>query len=294
MVDKPATADGYLPAQVRLTKEALLYLATKLNDLMEETVVIGGLVPSLIIDQGHLPNGVLPHVGSMDIDVGLTLALLDGERYKTVEERLRTAGFSPDHNDKGNVTRHRWKLEVKGKGKVTLDFLIPLSKQGDKGGKLRDLTKDMAALLADGLEIAFKDRMRVPLSGKTIYDETANRDIWVCGPGAFVVLKALAFRDRGENKDAYDLFYVVRNYGEGPKAVAARLATLRNEEVTPSAIGILQQDFAKESDVGPKRVAKFMTGGDDKTLQADVVSFTAQLLAEYKEHSAAKPKKKRT
>jgi hypothetical protein len=32
---------------------------------------------------------------------------------------------------------------------------------------------------------------------------------------AYVVLKALAFDSRGENKDAYDLFYVVRNYGVG-------------------------------------------------------------------------------
>ena len=32
----------------------------------------------------------------------------------------------------------------------------------------------------------------------------------MCGPGAFVVLKALAFRDRGEPKDAYDLVYVLR------------------------------------------------------------------------------------
>jgi predicted nucleotidyltransferase len=42
--------------------------------------------------------------------------------------------------------------------------------------------------------------------------ERASREIWVCGPGAFVVLKALAFRTRGENKDAYDLYYVIRNY----------------------------------------------------------------------------------
>jgi len=35
------------------------------------------------------------------------------------------------------------------------------------------------------------------------------------GPGAFVVLKALAFKGRGENKDAYDLYHLVRNFGEG-------------------------------------------------------------------------------
>ena len=45
--------------------------------------------------------------------------------------------------------------------------------------------------------------------------EQPTREVWVCGPGAYVVLKALAFRLRGENKDAYDLHYLVRNYGAG-------------------------------------------------------------------------------
>ena len=49
------------------------------------------------------------------------------------------------------------------------------------------------------------------LSGQTIAEEDATREIWVCGAGAFIVLKALAFDLRGENKDAHDLFYVVRN-----------------------------------------------------------------------------------
>lgn len=290
MAHKPETAAGYLPEQVRITKEALLYIATKLNDLMEETVVVGGLVPSLIVDQARLPEGIPVHVGSMDIDVGLKLVLLDDKRYKTIEERLRDAGFSPDKNERGNPTRHRWKLEVTGKGKVTLDFLIATSKAGDKGGKLRDLTPDMAALLAEGLELAFDDRLKIPLTGKTIFDETATRDVWVCGAGAFVILKALAFRDRGENKDAYDLFYVTSNFGDGPRTVAERLAMLPESGVTSAAIAALQQDFAKESDVGPMRVAKFITGGENKRIQADAVGFIARLLDEYRKALASRKK----
>jgi hypothetical protein len=30
-----------------------------------------------------------------------------------------------------------------------------------------------------------------------------------------VVLKALAFKNRGENKDAYDLVYLLRHFGKG-------------------------------------------------------------------------------
>ncbi len=77
-----------------------------------------------------------------------------------------------------------------------------------------------------GLHLAFRDRQRVALSGRTIRGEDATRDVWVCGPGSYVVLKALAFGSRGENKDAYDLFYVVRNFGSGVEDIAVCLRPL--------------------------------------------------------------------
>jgi len=45
----------------------------------------------------------------------------------------------------------------------------------------------------------------VTLKGETLFGEKATRNIRVCDAGAYVVLKALAFDSRGENKDAYDL-----------------------------------------------------------------------------------------
>ena len=82
---------------------------------------------------------------------------------------------------------------------VTVDFLIEPEKSTEaQAGRLFDLTKDWAAIIAPGLHLAFKNNRTVKLSGKTIVGETAERDICVCGPGAFVVLKALAFHIRGE------------------------------------------------------------------------------------------------
>ena len=78
-------------------------------------------------------------------------------------------------------------------------------------------------------------------SGQTIVGEDATREIWVCGPGAFVVLKSLAFDLRGENKDAYDLFYVLRNYGACLEDVVERLRPLLGDENTTRAIEILRR-----------------------------------------------------
>ena len=54
MPDKPTTAAGYRPEYLELVRSTCLYVATKLGDLMDDTVVVGGLVPSLLIDQAAL------------------------------------------------------------------------------------------------------------------------------------------------------------------------------------------------------------------------------------------------
>jgi len=277
--DKPTTAAGYHRQHVELVRATCLYVATKLGDLSDDVVVVGGLVPSLLIAQDALPVGAEPHVGTMDLDIGLTLAVLDEGRYGTLTERLRRAGFSAGVNEQGNPTRQRWKIE--NDEKVTVDFLIQPSLPDDVGGKLRDIEQDFAAVIAPGLHLAFQDRTKVTLSGKTIKGERATRPIWICGPGAYVVLKALAFNLRGENKDAYDLFYVLRNYGDSVSAIVAHLEPLRADPATIEAIEILRRDFTSHDGVGPMRVAEFLAGGPNDGIQADVVGFVDTLLSSF-------------
>jgi hypothetical protein len=276
MADKPKRASEYKSEQVELVRATCLYVATKLGDMMEDLVIVGGLVPSLIVDQTTLPQDVDAHVGTMDLDVGLQLALLDEGRYRKLTERLRDAGFAMDKNDDGNPTRQRW--TITNSGTVTVDFLIPPSREGDRPGKLRDIEPEFAAIIAPGLRCAFRDRQHVAIQGRTLFGEKAERDVWVCGAGAYVVLKALAFDSRGENKDAYDLFYIVRNYGAGVDDVVAQLKPLLDDEEAQKALDIMRRDFTDPESVGPMRVAEFVTGGPDDAIQADVVGFVTALL----------------
>jgi len=277
MPDKPTTAAGYAPDQIARVRATCLYLATKLGDLMPELVVVGGLVPSLLIDQQNLAEHVTPHVGTLDLDLGLAFALVGEQRYQEVAERLRNAGFSPDKNEEGKPTRQRWRISDPP---VTVDFLIEPEDPNAKPGSVFSLAKDWAAIIAPGLHLAFKNNQTVRLSGRTIVGETASRDICVCGAGAFVVLKALAFHIRGENKDAYDLFYLLRNYGRNIADVTAQLRPLLSDTKTQEALGYLRADFQEPEAVGPRRVAEFLYGRSDVETQADAVGFVRQLLAQ--------------
>jgi len=278
MPDKPSFASEYRKEHAELVRQTCLYVATKLGDLIDELVVVGGLVPSLLIPEESVPRGEDIHVGTMDLDLGLSLALLDAQRYEEFTARLRRAGFEPDVNESGNLNFQRWKIEASGHPKVTVDFVIPPSLDEDKGGKIRHIEKDFAAVITPGLRLAFRDRQRLSLRGMTILGEKASREIWVCGPGAFVVLKALAFGTRGENKDAYDLYYVIRNYGASVEDLLEHLNPILHEQETQEALQILSRDFTEPDRVGPRRVAEFMYRSPNDEMQADVAGFVRELL----------------
>lgn len=124
---------------------------------------------------------------------------------------------------------------------------------------------DFAAVIVPGLHLAFQDWIPVTISDDTVFRERATRQIKVCGPAAFVVLKALAFRNRGENKDAYDVYYMIRNFGRGVEEVASRLRPLLNDPSAKLAITILGEDFLEHDGLGARRVAAFLNDGAPRT-----------------------------
>ena len=165
-------------------------------------------------------------------------------------------------------------------GSVTVDFLIPPSAKTDRGGSLRSIERDFAAVIAPGLALAFQDRRQITLEGVTIVGEKASRKVWVCGAGAFVILKALSFRNRGDGKDAYDLYYVVRNFGHGVEDVAACLKPRLQDPDAVHAIEILREDFLDFHGLGPRRVAEFLLSQPNDAIRADVAGFVRQLFNE--------------
>ena len=71
MISKPSSGDGYDGGQLGHVHQTCIHMATKLGDLLDEIVVVGGLVPYLLVDQENLPSDLEPHVGTMDLDMGL-------------------------------------------------------------------------------------------------------------------------------------------------------------------------------------------------------------------------------
>lgn len=274
MTDKPTTADGYPPELAVEAKRMCLFVATILGDLLDDVVVVGGLVPYLLIDQATAPAEGR-HVGTRDLDLGL--ALLNEERYREIAQRLRDRGFQQATNDKGYLTRQTWVLPD---AMVSLDFLIPPIVEGQRPGSLQPLEADFAAIVMPALPLAFLDTVSVVLDDVTPAGERARRKVRVAGPAAFVAMKAHAFRIRGANKDAYDLVYLLTQHGDEPLVgVAQAFATIADHPEAQQALDFLAEDFASVDHVGPKRHAEFLGNRDDDGFRQDAVGVVQAFLA---------------
>lgn len=274
MKGKPRHAAGYTPESVQRVRRTLLLVASKLGDLMDDIVVVGGLVPYLLVDQTRLP-AARRHVGTMDLDLGLSLAILNKEKYREISSRLRSEGFQPDSKSDGGIRRQTW-VHGEGADRVTIDFLIQLNDQSAVSGKLTQIESDFAAITVEGLELAFIAKRRIALSGALPNGATLSRPVWVCGPAAFVTLKANAYRIRGENKDAYDLFYLLREVGVSD-ALADFQCFDREHPTIQRALRILQEDFLNDT-AGRVQAAEFISGSRDDAIEGDVLAHIARLL----------------
>jgi hypothetical protein len=90
-------------------------------------------------------------------------------------------------------------------------------------------------------------------------------------------LKALALHYRGDNKDAYDLIYVLRHLRGAFDEIVRRLKLHTDDPSVRKALAVLEADFAEIDSVGPRRVAEFL-GGPDDALQADARGLVLDLL----------------
>ena len=186
MAEKNRTRLDYPKDSIDLVKAGLLFVAVKLGDLLGEIVVVGGVVPSLLVDQDSAQER---HIGTTDLDLALSLSVLDDEKYRDISGRLREAGFKPVQKSNQKIVRQTW--EMTGKlGWITIDFLIPRSDKANPKRLLQDLEKDFGAIRTRGLELAFIDWQQIVLDGITIDGDRAKRSVQVAGPAAMLVLKA--------------------------------------------------------------------------------------------------------
>jgi hypothetical protein len=252
----------YDPRLVGIVLGEAAHLLRNVGFAAHHTVVIGGLVPSLLVPS---PVTRRPHVGTTDIDLCLSVAIVDGDtaHYERIETALRRAGYGP------TAESFRWRQRV-GPG-LAVEFFCPAGAGREAGRIFRprgtesptakhNLGASLSALaLAAGGVIA-DDVIVVPRhvvlpndGGRTTYE------FRVTGLLGFLVAKLAALVGRDKPKDAYDIVWIIENTIGGPTQVAraVRASVAFGRPDAQAALDRLFDEFATTDRLGPQSYASF-------------------------------------
>lgn len=238
----------YTAGAVEAARSVMLELARLLGEYREGIVIIGGWVPELLLSGvGHR------HTGSLDVDVALDHHILDEAGYKTILQLLIARGYRQGEQPfiffrSLQVGNNSYDVEV--------DFLA-----GEYAGTSRShrtqKVQDMQPRKARGCDLAFDRVAEITLSGTLPEGGKDSVRIRVAAIAPFLVMKAMALATRLKEKDAWDIYYCIRNYPGGINKLAGEFRPLLKNKLVQEALENIAEKFASPEHVGPKHVADF-------------------------------------
>lgn len=251
-IHEPLNASDYPDREVKAAFSVLIELGQLLKPFADGFVIVGGSVPWLLLDHGSPP-----HLGTLDIDIGLDPDALDGGKYATLVETLEKAGYSRDAEDLKDFQLLRIVSVDDGDPiPVVVDLLAP------KGRKLKgskpQLIHGLRVLQVDGCGVAIRNSVSREIQGTMPDGRNNTVGLPVTTIAALLVMKGFALCGRDKMKDAYDIYYSVRNYPGGPSQLGGDCRVLLDDEVAREGFGLLASKFRNRDDFGPQTVRRFL------------------------------------
>lgn len=232
-------------------KSVIIEIAQTLGSFQGKFAIVGGAVPWLLLN-----NKDMPHVGTLDIDLGLDHEALGDGEYATLVGALQAQGYAQ------SAELRRFQLErvvnPSDAGppiRVVVDFLMPRDAAPEKNDQ--PLVDDFAVMKASGgdLPLLFNELIEI---GGVMPDGINNKvEIAVCSIPALLAMKGFALLGRKKEKDAYDVYYCIRNYPGGPDALAEACLPLLNHKSAREGYEGIARKFEAFDAYGPGCVRVF-------------------------------------
>jgi hypothetical protein len=266
MNTKHKSADQYDPAHTDDCETTLVVLLRAFASLKSTLRLVGGLVPRYLTPAR--PPEVPEHAGTTDVDVVLNISVL-AERgtYDKLKRQLKSAGFTQHVQEGGKVSTWQW--EYSGTGtKIVVEFLQhtdetdPVPRLAPIDGEDVSACKILHAGIAHDWYKEKEIVVKLPEG-----EGTVSEIIRFADEVAFIVLKAIAFDSRHENKDAGDLIHVLRYYGsidEIADTFSTRLLAGQHERALEDCLNALVKRFCDDEKIaghekdGPAKFANFI------------------------------------
>lgn len=292
--EKPKTADGYAAAQTISCERVLVTLLKAFGTLKDSIRLVGGLVPRYLTPE--VPPDVPAHAGTTDVDIVFNLQIIaEGEGYASLGDQLKQRGFVRylKPGAKG-PSSWQWEYKISDHESVLVEFLHDAAEKSQEGKPISIENEKVSALGIRHAGVVHNWYREREVTAELFHGGGISTEVVrYADVTSFVILKAIAFDQRAENKDAGDIVHVMR-YAGTPEQVAAeivdRYRTGENNLAILDAISALQRCFCDGEGVegykrnGPVAAANFKLGieSDDEERileQRDVAGMVSEIVA---------------
>jgi hypothetical protein len=223
----------------------LLELMLVLGEYRDALVLVGGWAPVFLI-----PNPSRPHVGSTDVDLAVDHRQVTKAGYQTIRGHLAKRGYEQDKQSPA-IFRKRV-------GNVTVQVDLMSGEYAGTGeGHRHQVTPETLLRKARGCDIAFTDPEQVTLEGELPGGGRDTVRIRVASIGAFLCMKGHALDGRLKEKDAWDIYFCLREFPGGMDAVVAVMRPMVRHGLVREALEKMGAHFATADHRGPRHVADF-------------------------------------
>lgn len=298
-VEKPKTADGYGGAQTLACERVLVTLLTAFGTMKDSIRLVGGLVPRYLTPE--TPPDVPAHAGTTDVDIVFDLQVIaEGEGYASLGDQLKQRGFVR-YLKPGSKAPSSWQWEhkISAHESVVVEFLHDAADRSQEG-RLMSIEEEKVSALGIRHAGVVHDWYREKKVTAELFDGggTSTELVRYADLTSFLILKAIAFDQRAENKDAGDLMHVMRYAGTSEEVgaeIVARYRSGAHNQAILDALEILQNRFCDGDGIegylrnGPVAAARFKLGldeeDDDERIreQLDVAGLVMEIIAYVRE-----------
>ena len=252
LIPEPQSANDYDDRTTAAVKSVLVEIGQILGSFQGKFAVIGGAVPWLLLD-----NEEMPHVGTLDVDLGLDAEALGDGEYARLIETLMKHGY----DQRADLRRFQLIRQIPAADggdpiDVIVDFLMPRDAEIVKNKP--PLIEDFAVQRADGADLAMQFYRMVAVRGTMPKGGTNQVAIAVCSIPALLAMKGHALNGRYKQKDAYDIYYCIRNYPTGIEALAEDCRPLLEHASGVKGYDFINEKFATPDGHGPTCVRNFV------------------------------------
>lgn len=241
------TQSDYPEKEVQLCLSVLLELMIILGEFRDNIVIIGGHVPQLT-----LPESINKYQGTLDIDLALDFQKIDDASYKTLVETLKENGYYQKEGEQP----FKFFRDVEGK---TIEVDLLAGEYGGTGKSRRHQEiQDAKARKARGCDLVFDRYTKVKITGQMPNGADNSVIVKVANIGPFLVTKGMALYTRKKEKDAYDVYFCIKNFQGGYKALAEEIKPLLQNKLVQEGLGKIKAKFETVNSIGPNFVADFL------------------------------------